>query len=82
MCGVPMSETITPRLLSREQAAYYVGMSVGLFRDIVEPFVRPISLDRRRRLWDRVALDRWIDSKSDIAMREQSENANPLDALQ
>ena len=77
-----MSETITPRLLSREQAAYYVGMSVGLFRDIVEPIVRPVDLDRRRRLWDRVALDRWIDSKSDIAMQTQNENANPLDALQ
>lgn len=76
-----MSEAIAPRLLSREQAAHYVGMSTGLFRDIVEPVVRSVPLDARRRLWDRVALDRWIDSKSEAAAEVHTVNKNPLDAL-
>lgn len=57
---------MTPRLLSREAAATYLGISPTLFDDRVSPAVPPISIGRRS-LWDVKALDRWLDARSSLA---------------
>ena len=51
---------IEPRLLSREQAANYCGLSLPTFQ--AECPVIPIKI-RTRILYDRQEIDRWIDSK-------------------
>jgi predicted DNA-binding transcriptional regulator AlpA len=55
-----------PRLLSREQAAAYCGLSANSFMAEVEAgtFPGPVALSTtRRRLWDRLGLDRALDSR-------------------
>jgi hypothetical protein len=53
---------IVPRLLTRQEAAAYCGVSVPTF-DGVCP-VKAISLGNGKRLerFDRISLDGWIDS--------------------
>jgi hypothetical protein len=53
--------TITPRLLTRRQAAQYCGVSLATL--LTHCPVRPIALGSGKRLerYDMVALDRWID---------------------
>lgn len=48
---------IPPRCLCREQAAHYLGIGRTLLSRIGPP---PIRLGRRR-VYDRVDLDRWLD---------------------
>ncbi len=57
---------ITPRLLSREAAATYCGISPSLFDEHVAAAVRPVEIGRRN-LWDVRALDRWLDAQSGLA---------------
>jgi hypothetical protein len=47
----------SPRCLSREQAATYLGIGVTLLASLS---VRPVRLGRRL-LYDRVDLDAWLD---------------------
>lgn len=47
----------SPRCLSREQAAAYLGIGVTLLASLS---VRPVRLGRRL-LYDRVDLDAWLD---------------------
>lgn len=54
---------MTPRLLSRDAAAAYCGVSADTFETHVQ--VRPLALGARR-LWDVKALDRWLDQQSDL----------------
>lgn len=54
---------LTPRLLGREAAAAYCGMSAGHF-DAHCP-VKPHEYGKRK-LWDVRALDRWIDQGSGL----------------
>jgi hypothetical protein len=56
---------LTPRLLSRDAAAAYCGLSPETFETVIP--VQPISLAARRRLWDIKALDRWLDQQSGLA---------------
>ena len=51
---------LSPRLLSREQAAAYCGVSPTHFTETIGTEVRPVRVRSAVR-WDRVALDRWID---------------------
>ena len=62
---------IEPRLLTKEQAASYCGVSAPVFSDRCP--VAPVALGEGERLrrWDRAALDAWIDSLS--GTREVSE---------
>lgn len=55
---------IQPRLLSREEAAAYCGVSPASL-DANCP-VKPIRIGRRA-LWDRRALDTWLDGASGLA---------------
>lgn len=54
---------ITPRLLSREAAAIYCGISPTLFDTHIVPSVPPVEIGRRN-LWDIKKLDRWLDQQS------------------
>lgn len=61
-----MSKTIlpagmTPRLLSRGEAAAYLGVSPDHFADVVP--VPSIKVGRRI-LWDIRALDAWVDGQT------------------
>lgn len=54
-----------PRLMSEEQAAAYVGVSVSTFvANIGNPWPEPIQFGRRK-LYDRVAIDRAVDALSE-----------------
>lgn len=71
---------ITPRLLSVEEAARYVGLSRPVFQATIGKQIPPIKTGVRRLIWDRIALDRWIDAQSGVPSAEKKE-INPLDAL-
>ena len=53
---------IVPRLLTRQEAATYCGVSVPTFEGICP--VKAIALGNGKRLerFDRVSLDKWISS--------------------
>lgn len=53
-----------PRLLSRDEAAAYCGVSPNMFEEHVG--VPSIKAFGARRLWDRIALDLWLDRESGI----------------
>ena len=59
---------LSPRRLSVEQAAYYVGLSVSSFRLRVAHGDYPAPRkDGRRVLWDRLQLDAAIDKLDGLA---------------
>jgi hypothetical protein len=53
---------VVPRLLTRQQAAAYCGVSVPTFVGVCP--IKAVALGRGKRLerFDRISLDRWIDS--------------------
>ncbi len=51
---------LQPRLLSRKDAAAYCGMSTGSFDRVCT--VTPIDVGLKNPLYDRHALDLWIDA--------------------
>jgi hypothetical protein len=51
---------VAPRLLTQTQAATYCGVCVSVFKQACP--VLPVNLCERIPRYDRVALDRWIDS--------------------
>ena|SRR5689334_14770728 len=59
--AVRMPAGLTPRLLSRDQAAAYCGISVSHFDATVGSEVPPVRLLNKTVRWDVRALDRWID---------------------
>jgi hypothetical protein len=56
---------LAPRLLSRDAAARYCGISTTHFLAHVAPRVAPMLIGRKR-LWDVRAIDRWIDRETGI----------------
>jgi hypothetical protein len=56
---------LTPRLLCREAAAAYCGISPAHFDEHVSPSVPPLVMGRRN-LFDIRALDRWLDQRSGL----------------
>lgn len=68
MVARPDSLPHWPRLLSRELAAAYCGVSLTIFEELVSKKKLPKSKrfpDVRRALWDRVGLDDAIDRLRD-----------------
>jgi hypothetical protein len=59
---------MTPRLLTREQAAAYCGISPSQFSDTIAKEVEPVRFRRDGKTvrWDRVAIDVCIDKKSGL----------------
>lgn len=57
---------ITPRLLSEQQAAAYLGRSASRFREQVAARLlpQPVTRNGNRRLWDLRDLDRYVDQLS------------------
>ncbi|MFZ2869614.1 helix-turn-helix transcriptional regulator [Zavarzinia sp.] len=56
-----------PRMLSRDQAAAYVGVSTGTFAREVGAGFWPAPLERgRRQTWDRAAIDRLLDQRAGL----------------
>jgi hypothetical protein len=55
-----------PRLLSRDQAAEYCGVSGVHFSETIGKDVPPIEIGRRL-VWDVRALDRYLDVRSGLA---------------
>jgi hypothetical protein len=71
MVAVTMGERrlpdgLTPRLLSRDAAATYCGISPTLFDEHVVPAVPALRIGART-LWDIKKLDRWLDEQSGFA---------------
>src|SRR5690348_4232942 len=66
-----------PRLLTREQAAYYCGVSMRRFGDLVSQGIVPKRL-ARTKLWDKEAIDAALDIRSGIKRehaKEEGESA-------
>lgn len=55
---------MTPRLLTARQAAAYCGVAEECFEQNCG--LPPIRVFGNRKLWDRKALDRWLDGVSGI----------------
>ena len=74
---------MTPRLLTRDQAAAYCGVSAAHFTDTIGREV-PAVMVRATMRWDVRALDRWIDQKSGLynASERQRSIAERLNADQ
>lgn len=56
---------MTARCLSISEAAAYCGVSVTTFRAEIACRIKPIAIGKRR-VWDRLALDRWIGEQSGV----------------
>jgi hypothetical protein len=64
---------LTPRLLSKEAAAFYCGLSKLRFERTVETAVKPVDPgDGGQLLWDVRDLDDWVDQKSGRAHPQRS----------
>lgn len=68
-----LPEGMTPRLLSREQAAAYVGLSPGAFTVRIAGKVSALRLGKRI-LWDRRALDAYLDRLSGLTPAEKTDD--------
>jgi hypothetical protein len=65
---------MTPRLLSRDAAAAYCGISPNHFEEHVAAAVPPVKIGERR-LWDVKALNIWLDQQSGLLQPHQSIDA-------
>jgi hypothetical protein len=61
---------MTPRLLSKEAAAAYCGMSPSHLDDHVARTVPPLKFGKRN-LWDIKALDHWLDGQSGLVQADR-----------
>ena len=52
---------ISPRLLTRQQAATYCGVSIGVFNTACPVQAVALSSDKRSERYDVHQLDEWID---------------------
>jgi hypothetical protein len=64
-----LDKAFFPRLLSRERAAAYCGVSVPTFASVCP--IKPVALGDGKRLerFDRISLDNWIDSLTTTQQR-------------
>jgi hypothetical protein len=60
-----LPQGVTPRVLSHDAAAEYCGVVRETFDKTIRPFVPPLELCARR-LWDKKALDRFLDLRSGL----------------
>jgi hypothetical protein len=71
---------LTPRLLSRAEAAEYCGLSPNAFDQYVARVVPSLEFGRRN-LWDIRALDRWLDRRSGLAHATGNDCPNEWDSV-
>jgi predicted DNA-binding transcriptional regulator AlpA len=67
---------ITPRLLTREQAAAYCGIGLAMFTNWVRSGIIPGPVPGTHR-WDRKAIDAALDQASGL---QSTMSPSPLDA--
>ena len=81
---IPLSEMPAwPRYLSRDEAAAYVGVSVGKFDAEVQTGIWPAPMRRGSRVtWDRFALDRMADAHSGLGPDDDDSISARLNAWQ
>jgi hypothetical protein len=76
----PITAVLTPRYLTREGAALYLGVSVDVFDDEVRAGVWPPARRRGgnggRHTWDRLLLDQYADRHS--GLESQTSPAKPI----
>lgn len=69
MTRVDSQQALPPRLLNKKQAAAYLGYKTTLILDRLD--IRPISIatvgGRYRELYDRLAIDSYLNIQSGIA---------------
>lgn len=70
-----------PRLLTRAQAASYLGLLVTAFNEGLEDgaWPAPITIHGRTKLWDRRRLDEAVDTLSGYAIEAQEQEAEEED---
>lgn len=60
--SAPRELSITPRGLNRSQAAKYIGVSVGLFSEMIaKGFMPEPRMMNTRQVWDKQELDSAFD---------------------
>ena len=64
---------MTPRLLSEDAAAAYLGVHRETFEQHVRPQIPPIEIGTRK-LWDLKTLDDWLDRQSGLIERLRPAN--------
>jgi hypothetical protein len=72
--------SVTPRLMTRSEAAAYCGLSPEAFSQWVGSGRVPHALPGTKR-WDRVAIDRAIDRASGILPADAAAAAAPASAF-
>ncbi len=55
------TKPLSPRLIRLHDAPRYLGIDKYAFNQFVRPYLREIHIGKRRVLFDRHDLDRWID---------------------
>jgi predicted DNA-binding transcriptional regulator AlpA len=70
---------ITPRLLRRADAAYYVGVGVTLFDTLVTSGLLPSpkAIGKKRVAWDMRELDRAIDELPEAPSQADTQTTDP-----
>jgi hypothetical protein len=63
--GSRLPRGMTPRLLSEDAAAAYLGIHRETFEEHIRPHIPPVEIGSRR-LWDIKALDYWLDQQSGL----------------
>ena len=64
---------VTPRLVSEDAAAAYLGVHRETFEQHVRPQIPPIEIGTRK-LWDLKTLDDWLDRQSGLIERLRPAN--------
>jgi hypothetical protein len=60
---------LPPRMLSKEQAAAYCGVSLPVFEQACP--VKPVQLLERILRYDRFALDQWMNTLDDASLEKK-----------
>lgn len=76
-----MTEAWIPRGLKEEQAAHYVGLSVGSFRAHVMPDVPPVKITPGRQIWLREHLDAWLNARAGIMPAALANKYDPYEEI-
>jgi hypothetical protein len=63
--GDRLPRGMTPRLLSEDAAAAYLGIHRVTFEEHVRPHIPPVEIGARK-LWDVKSLDAWLDQQSGL----------------
>ena len=69
---------VAPRLFTRDQAAAYCGVGAELF--VQKCPVEPMRIGARV-LWDRCAIDRWLDQESGLIAPSEPAGLSVADRL-